>query len=98
MTVSPKARLGNPTANGTGSTKGNYSPYVDAFGNTGPLLYCEVAVDVDSFNGIRTFGSYSQLSRVLQFLQNFLAWSIVVRPPLPICTQKVVIDELLCRA
>ena len=43
---------------------------------------------------VKTSSSYSQLSRVVHFLQNFLTQSIVILTSLPVSTAKVVIDIL----
>ena len=43
---------------------------------------------------VRTSSSYSQLSRVVHFLQNFLTRSIVILMSLPVSMTKVVIDIL----
>ena len=69
--------------------------YVYAFGNSGPQFNSQGSVDMSSLNVIRTRGSYSQLSWVVHFLQNLLAWSVVVLTPFPVSTMQVIIDALL---
>ena len=72
----------------------NDSAYVDAFGNTFTQFDGYVSIDVDSFNGVRSRGSYSQLGWVVHFLQNFLTRSIVIRTLLQIGTAQIIVDVL----
>ena len=69
-------------------------PYVDAFGDTWMRLNGERAISMGLLNVVRTSSSYSQLGRVVHFLQNFLTQSIVILTSLPVSTAKVVIDIL----
>ena len=57
----------------------------------------EHAIDMGFLYVIRISSSYSQLGRVMHFLQNFLTLSIVLLTLLPIGVAKVVID-ILCAA
>ena len=51
-----------------GSTIRNDSSYVDMFGNTFMQSDSYVSIDVNSFNGIRSRSSYSQLGWVVHLL------------------------------
>ena len=55
----------------------------------------EHAINMGLLYVVRTSSSYSQLGRVVLFLQNFPTWSIVILTSLPIDAAKVVIDILL---
>ena len=68
--------------------------YVDVFGDTWMHFNGEHAIDMGLLYVVRTSSSYSQLGRVVHFLQNFLTWSIVILTSLPVGTAKVVIDIL----
>ena len=68
--------------------------YVDAFSDTWMQFNGEHAIDMGLLYVVRTSSSYSQLSRVVHFLQNFLIWSIVILTSLPVGMVKVVIDIL----
>ena len=54
----------------------------------------EHGIDMGLLYVVRTSSSYSKLSRVMHFLQNFLTWSIVILTLLPVGVAKVVIDIL----
>ena len=69
--------------------------YVYAFGNSRPQFNSQGSIDVDLLNVIRTRSSYSQFGWAVQFLQNLLAWSVVILTSLPIGTVQVIIDALL---
>ena len=71
-------------------------PYVDAFGDAWKQFNGELAVHMGLLCVVRTSSSYSQLGRVVQFLQNFLTQSIVKSMSLPVGVAKVVIDILFC--
>ena len=71
-----------------------YAAYVDALGDSGAQLNGDGAIDMNLFNGVWTSLPYSQFSWVVHFLQDLLAWSIVVLTSLPVGTAKVLIDEL----
>ena len=73
-------------------------PYVDAFSDTWTQFNGERAIDMGLLNIVRTSSSYSQLGRVVLFLQNFPTWSIVILTSLPIGVAKVVIDILFACA
>jgi hypothetical protein len=68
--------------------------YVDAFGDTLMEFNGEHATDMGLLYVVRTGGSYSQLSPVMHFLQNFLTWSVVILMLLPVGAAKVVTDIL----
>ena len=50
---------------------------------------------MDTLNFVRAFGSYSQLSRFVHFLQNQLACDVVVLTSLCIRTAQVLIHVML---
>ncbi len=54
----------------------------------------DVTIDMNAFNDEGTRSSYFQLGWVVHFLQNLLAWSVVVVSLLLVGTKKVVIDIL----
>jgi len=68
--------------------------YVDAFGDTWMQFNGDHAIDMGLLYVVRTSSSYSQLGRVMHFLQNLLTWSMVILTSIPVCTAKVVIDIL----
>ena len=68
--------------------------YVDAFGDTWMQFNGARAINMGLLNVVRTSSSYSQLGRVVHFLQNFLTRSIVISTLLPIGAAKIVIDIL----
>jgi hypothetical protein len=68
--------------------------YVDAFSDTWMQFNGECAINMDLLYVVRTSSSYSQLFRVVHFLQNFLTRSIVILTSLPVGAAKVVIDIL----
>ena len=49
---------------------------------------------MNTFNGVRALGSYSQFSWVVHFLQNLLPWSIVIVKSLPVCASQILIDMM----
>ncbi len=69
-----------------GSTIRQNPVYVDALSNPFTQYYSQVTINLNVFNGVRTFCSYSQLSWIVHFLQNLLSWSIVKLTSLPIGT------------
>ena len=71
------------------------TPYIEALGNTVTQFDSQVTIDVDTFNSVRSRGSYSQLSWVVHSLQNLLAGSVVKLTSLPISAEEVIIDSLL---
>ena len=54
----------------------DHSAYVDALGNTVAQFDSKITIDLYAFNSVRSRNSYSQLSWVVHFLQNLLAWSV----------------------
>ncbi len=54
-----------------------HSAYVNAFSDS---------FDMDTFNSVRTFDSYSQVSWIVHFLQNLLSRSVVILKSLSIGT------------
>ena len=71
-----------------------YVAYVDVLRDSRAQLNGNSAIDMNLFNGIWTSFPYSQFSWVVHFLQDLLAWSIVVLMLLPVGTAKVLIYEL----
>ncbi len=54
----------------------------------------KVTINVNAFNGVRTFRSYSQLSWIMHFLQNLLSRSVVILTLLPISTLQILINMM----
>ncbi len=69
-----------------GSTIRQNSANVDALSNLFTQWYGQVTTNVNVFNGVRTFCSYSQLSWIVHSLQNLLSQSVVILTLLPIST------------
>jgi hypothetical protein len=67
---------------------------VDVFGDIWMQFSGEHAIDMGLLYVVRTSSSYSQLSWVVHFLQNFLTRSIVILTSLPDGAAKVVVDIL----
>jgi hypothetical protein len=68
------------------STIGQNPAYVDVLSNPFTQEYSQVTINVNAFNGVRTFCSYSQLSLIVHFLQNLLSRNVVIQTLLPIGT------------
>ena len=68
--------------------------YVRVFGDTWMQFNGEHAIEMGLLYVVRTSSSYTQLSRVMHFLRNFLTRSIVILTLLPVGAAKVVIDIL----
>ncbi len=58
--------------------------YVDALSNPFTQKYGQVTINMNAYNSVRTFHSYSQLSLIVHFLQNLLSQSVVILTLLPI--------------
>ena len=71
------------------STKRDDLSNVDTLGDTGPYLHCNAAIHVNTGNGVRPFGPYSQFSRAVHFLQYFLTDSVIILTTLEIGTAQV---------
>jgi hypothetical protein len=69
-----------------GSTIQQKPAYVDALSNPFKQQYSQVTINVNVFNGVKTFRSYSQLRWRVHFLQNLLSQSVVILTLLPIGT------------
>ena len=59
---------------------------------------CKATIDVSTINGVRVFGSYTQLSWTVHFLQILLPQSVAILKMLPIGTFQILMDMMFMQA